>query len=161
MCSSIPGLDTIDASSTSPPPAGVARHYQMFRGGRNYPKLRPLPGKHNLSHGPCIQFFFTDQLSPRPLVSPVPALYPLLHPAGGTIPPPLSDRLQDEMLSTLLLSPIICSKFNAHCSCHEIFALYLPNICSLRKSLPNVLLQQEKTHFHSVFPFGFVYVCFF
>lgn len=46
-------------------------------------------------------------------------------------------------------------------TCHETFALYLPTICPLSRSLPNVLLLQEKTHFHSVFPFGFVYMCFF
>lgn len=64
------------------------------------------------------------------------------------------------MHSTLLLSPSMCSKFNAHCTCHETFALYFPTVCPWSRSLPNVLLLQEETHFHSVFPFGFVYMCF-
>ena len=114
--------------------------------------------------------FFSKQLSPADHGSPLyPCSFWLSHPHGGTLaplfPPPwrhscpsvLSVPPSDEVHSTLAT----CRKLNAHCPCHEMFALYLPTICPASISLPNVLLQQEKTHFHSVFPFGFVYVCFF
>lgn len=99
-------------------------------------------------------------------VSLVPTLHPLLHrqpppPPWGHCSPSILWSPPRWNVSHPPLIPTPCSKFKAHCSCREIFASYLPNICSLRKSLPNVLPQQEKTHFHSVFPFGFVYVCFF
>ena len=72
----------------APPPPAVAWHYQMIHGvedGQNYPKVRPMPRRHNRSHGLCLQFFLNDQLSPRPQVSLGPTLYPL-HPTGATFP---------------------------------------------------------------------------
>ena len=112
----------------APSPPAVAWHYRMVHGvgrGQNYPKVRPLPRRHNHSHGPCLQFFLNDQLSPRPLVSLGPTLHPL-HPVGQHSPSILQ-FFPRQMLSPLFFPPTTCSKFNAHCFCHEIFALYLPN----------------------------------
>lgn len=123
--------------------------------------------ENSLSHSPAFSFSSVNGWSPRPLVSLVPTFLLVVHrhphPWGST---PTPSRTFSDCLPKIkhippssYLPQYAVSLMPA--TCHETFALYLPTICPLSRSLPNVLLLQEKTHFQSVFPFGFVYVCFF
>lgn len=129
-------------------------------GGQNYPKVRPLPRRHNHSHGPCLQFFLNDQVSGTPPDHWSPWGPLCIHfTPWGQHSPSILQFCPRQMLSPLLFPPTTCSKFNVHCFCHEIFALYLPNICSLKKFAKCVALVGENTFPLSVSIWFFLPVC--
>lgn len=116
-----------------------------------------LPRRHNHSHGPCLQFFLNDQLSPDPLlVSLGPTLHPL-HPVGATFPSTLLIFSKTNALHPPLPPQHVVSLM--HTVCHEIFALYLPNICSLKTFAKCVRFSGRKHISTQSVSIWFVYLC--
>lgn len=123
-----------------PPPAEVTKCCHMLLGGHDCPKTTaqkarpsPRPRRSACARRSALRLGAgspSGSLSLR--ASPA-------NPTSAGAPLPLCFRIASLRRSAFRPppAPTPCSQFDAHCSRREMFALYLPNMCSLSKSLPN------------------------